>query len=210
MQDMKILLVAALAALSAAAQVISPTPIVPGQLMSADLRVYLEVTTDQTAAMNRLTAELRRFQADKARRSVQVQAELQDEMRKQTLDPMALGLRYVELEAIRRELLAKAGEAAGEIQKLFTPAQQTKLRALQEVLRGYPLACEALSLNLITHPDADRWFDTSSIIGTGSVGGVIFGVPGYGCGPLPVIRTGNFQGGIVNPGVPSDVVMARQ
>lgn len=197
------LLLAALSVSIAAAQVIGPGIIVPGPAISADLRVYLELTTDQLNAMSRLNADLRRFQSDKARRMAQVSLELQDEMRKQTLDPMAIGLRYVEMEAIQRELTAKAKETATEVQKQFTAAQRTKLQALLEVLRTYPLACEAISLNLIA-PEPNRWFDTGTISGVGSGTGVVGGVIGFypypaGCAYPAGIRTGDFAGAILDP-----------
>jgi hypothetical protein len=171
---MKIMLFAALSVMTAAAQVIAPGPGIPVQGMSPALRQYLELTNEQVSTMQRLNVELRRYQSDKARRMSQVYAEIQDEMRKQTLDPMALGLRYVELEGIQRELAAKAKETATEVQKQFTPAQRTRLQALLDVIRSYPLACEAVSLNLITpDPYETSWFNTGSFIGTGTGSGVI-------------------------------------
>jgi hypothetical protein len=188
---MKILCLAVSCVLAASAQIIGPGPGGPGLPISPDLRVYLDLTGDQMAAMNRLNAELRRFQSDKGRRATQVQLELQDERQKETLDPMAFGLRYVELEAIQRDVAAKAKDTAAEVQKLFTPAQKTKLQALVDVLRNYPLACEAVSLNLIT-PLETRWFNTGGIL-TGTVGGLIYGSPYIGCNGVTFSRTGDFR-----------------
>jgi hypothetical protein len=189
---MRTVCLAVLCGLAASAQVIGPSPGGPGLPISPDLRVHLELTGEQLGAMNRLNAELWRFQSEKARRAAQVQMELQDERQKDPLDPMAIGLRYVELEAIQRELMAKARETAAEVRKVFTPAQQAKLQSLVEVLRMYPLACEAASLNLITPPET-RWFNTGSFIspgiGAGNVGGIIYGGPSIGCVGLPGIRT---------------------
>jgi hypothetical protein len=200
---MRIFALALLSVATAAAQVISPgfpTPVIPAPGISADLRQFLELTNDQVAGINRLNVELRRFQLEKARRAGQVRSEIQQETQKRTLDAMALGLRYLELEGIQRELTAKASDTATEVQKLFTAAQKTKLQSLEQVLRSYPVACEAVNLNFITSP-ASRWFDTGSIIGSGggsgSAGRVIFGltgisVPYAGCGVLPIL-TGDIQ-----------------
>jgi hypothetical protein len=150
---------------------------------SLALRQYLELTNEQVAAVVRLNTQLNRFSAEKFNRQRQVQMEIAQEMQRETLDPMAIGVRYIEVEAIRREMQAEQARTATQIGALLTTAQRTKLQALQDVVRTYPVACEAVALNLLTVPpvapdpnspmppeyygsicSSSRWFNTSSFL----------------------------------------------
>jgi hypothetical protein len=131
--------------------------------------------------MVRLNAELARFQGEKLRRVLQVNMELAQEMRRENLDPMAIGLRHVELEAIRREIAAEQQRVARETQALLTPAQRPKVQALQEVLRMYPLACEALAMNLMAPPQQQQQqpggLPQGVGIGSGQIASFLLGAP---------------------------------
>ena len=120
--------------------------------VSEPLRQYLELTFAQVTALTDLGTQLNQFQMAKAQRMAQVQRELADEMQRESPDPMALGQRHLELEVIRREITREQQRSAEQIQQIFTPAQRTKIAALQEVLRQYPLACEAMQRNLVPAP----------------------------------------------------------
>ena len=156
--------------------------------LSPALRQYLELTQEQVEAIGRLNQQLQRFEADKARRMVQVQVEIGQETSRTPLDPMALGLRYVELEAIRRETEAESKRVAEAIQSVLTPAQKNKIGALQEALRLQSLACDALNSKLlsVTAPASG-----GSGMGFASflLGGAIYS---GGCAGVPVIRGGVF------------------
>lgn len=143
-----------LAALTVSAQGIPPgIPNISGPPVSPTLERYLELTQAQVTQINRLNNEFRQFQAEKLIRTSQVQRELGVEMRRETLDPMAIGLRYVELEAIRREMESEQRRTREAIQETFTPAQRNRLAALQEALRQWGLACEAVQHNLMPQPE---------------------------------------------------------
>lgn len=159
--------------------------------ISEPLRQYLELTSAQVTSISSLTGQLVRYQAEKTQRMAQVHVEIAAEMGRNSLDPMALGMRYVELEVIRRELTAEARRVAEETQKLYTPAQRTKIVALQEVLRQYPLACEALQRNLMPPPEQPQpgfaqFLLTSYVLPACPVGGLRAG--GFGPG-LPGLVT---------------------
>lgn len=170
---------------------------------SLALRQYLDLTNQQVSTMLRLRSELVRFQSEKLRRQVQVNMEISQEMRRETLDPMAIGLRFVELEAIRREIAAEQARITREVQALLTPAQRTRIQALQDVLRTYPLACEALFHNLMSPPqEQGQGQGPGQMPGGGMMGGpigsFIFGAPvcgGIGFGS----RTGDFTGVLIAP-----------
>jgi hypothetical protein len=57
---------------------------------------------------------------------------------------MALGLRYVELEATRRELQAEQQKAATTVQNVLTPSQKIKVSVLQQALLLYPIVPDCL------------------------------------------------------------------
>src|SRR4051794_10827771 len=76
------------------------------------LKTYLELTDDQVTSIKKANTDLNTFRGTKLQRQFQVQAELAQETSKQTPDPMAIGLRYVEFEAIRRELQAEQQKTA--------------------------------------------------------------------------------------------------
>ena len=172
--------------------IISPFP--------PQLKQYLELTDEQVASILRLNTSSQTFQLDKLRRSGQVQFELSQEMAKPTLDPMALGVRYVELEAIRREIEANQNKTAADIQNVLTAPQKTKVQALQQAMQLQSVICEAQSVNVlmpapsvgfpgITPFPANRisatpWFDTAAFL-----------VPGLACGSG--VRSGVFSPGPV-------------
>ena len=181
----------------AVGQVTPPMPpVFEGPGPSLALRQYLDLTNAQVASIVRLNTEAQRFQQEKFRRQAQVSFEISQEMRRDTLDPMAIGLRFVELEAIRRDIAAEQARVARDVQALLTAAQRTRIQALQDVLRTYPVACEALAHNLMSAPQQTGQMP-GGIIGGGAPGSIIFAAPA--CGGIGGIRTGDFGGGIVAP-----------
>jgi hypothetical protein len=116
-------------------------------------------------------------------------------MSQPSLDATAIGLRYVELEAIRRELEAERKRTVDAIQELLTQVQRTKISALQEVLRTQPLACEAMNHHLMAPappvaPEPPGGITTFLL---GNVGGCVV-TPGV------AVRRGQFL--VTNPGQP--------
>ena len=149
-------------------------PIILPVIFPPQLRQYLELSDEQVLKILTLNTRLGAFLGNKAQRRIQVQIELGIETAKPTIDPMALGLRYLELEAIRREIEAERARTTEDAQKILTPVQKTKLATLQEALRLASTACDAVNQNLIVitnpatqpppiFPPPIRWFDTSSL-----------------------------------------------
>ncbi|MCZ2154489.1 MAG: hypothetical protein LC114_11415 [Bryobacterales bacterium] len=128
----------------------SPSPIIPvvPQLPAA-LQQYLGLSDTQASQINALNQQLTQLLETKAQRQIQLQVELAQEMRRPSLDPIAIGARYAELEQIRRDIEAERARTAASIQTTFTEAQKGKLTALQAVIRDYPMACQAISQNLL-------------------------------------------------------------
>lgn len=116
------------------------------------LRQHLELTDAQLNTINQANLALNRYVAEKTRRTLQVQLEIAEETGRPALDANALGVRYLELEGIRREIAAEQRKTVEEIQRVFTTEQRTKLSALQQALTLYPTACEAIAVNVLAPP----------------------------------------------------------
>ena len=77
-----------------------------------------------------------------------MQQEIAQETARPGLDPLALGLRYTELEVIRRELQDEFRRTRDRIRQ----AQRTKLGSLEAILKLLPIYSEAVNVNLVGNP----------------------------------------------------------
>lgn len=164
------------------------TQVLPGPIrvtFPPGLQSYLELSAAQVTSIQRLNAASAQFQSEKARRSVQVQVEIAQETAKPTLDAMALGTRYLELEAIRRDIAADNEKTHAEIQKVLNDAQKTKVQALIAAMRLQGVICEAQSQNILPSASPGNIIPASRITGVpviqpgiGSILGAL--VPNFG------------------------------
>lgn len=138
-----------LAAWMLAAQ--SPNPGTPDRNVSIPLalRLFLGLTDSQVKLIHEKNLEFQRFVTEKQLRRDQVRAEIDQETRKETLDPAALGLRYAELEWIRREISAAEERLRSELRSALTAEQLTKLATLEQVRELLPVYREAAALHLV-------------------------------------------------------------
>src|ERR1700756_5620059 len=88
-------------ALQSSAQVVVYDPTVG--FFPADLKQYLSFTDTQVAFILQATSDYNQTASDKQQRISQLRVEIADETRKDQPDPMALGVRYAEIESIRRD-----------------------------------------------------------------------------------------------------------
>ncbi|MBC7924156.1 MAG: hypothetical protein H7039_00715 [Bryobacteraceae bacterium] len=121
---------------------------VPNPLPS-NLTAYLELTEAQVRQIAQTNHDLTTLTASRENRSVQVQLEIYIELGKPDPDAMALGLRYRELESIRREIASQQEGTVIAVQSFLTAAQKQKLATLTEALRIYGTACNARSWNFL-------------------------------------------------------------
>lgn len=105
------------------------------RIFPPDLKQYLALSDDQVTKISALNAQLSSFQATKFVRQAQVQSEFAEWTAKENLDSLALGLRYAELEAIRREVSDRQTTTVTQIQALLTADQKAKLAVLEQALR---------------------------------------------------------------------------
>ncbi len=110
---------------------------------------YLELTPQQGLDLVRINAELQRFLSQKQLRVVQVRQEIVEETRRETVDPMALGLRYAELEAICREARARDSQTMRSARAILQPPQLEKLKVLEQAVALLPVAGEAAEAHLL-------------------------------------------------------------
>lgn len=124
----------------------------PGHGALKQLVIYLQLTPEQTAKLAAANLELDQFLARKEARVVQVNAEIRDETTKDVVEPLALGLRYTELEAICRESRDKKQKAVTATQSVLNPTQLAQLKTLEQAYAMLPLVQTADAVNLIDTP----------------------------------------------------------
>lgn len=103
----------------------------PAILPTSPLTLYLELTVDQVSEITALQQQASRIQAQKTQRAAEVQVELMRESAKSELDSMAMGLRLVEIETIRREIAEEQSSLASAIQAKLSGAQKARLQVLE-------------------------------------------------------------------------------
>ncbi len=143
-------------ALFLAASLLSAQGMAPGApgpaAFPAALRLFLDLSDQQVIAIQNLNLEFSRFVNTKERRVQQVRFEIAQETAKQPLDPMALGLRYAEIETIRRQVEEEETRLRARIQQLLNDAQRARLKALEDALKLQPIYGEAVAVRLLTPP----------------------------------------------------------
>lgn len=158
---------------------------------------YLQLTDAQLQTILANNGEYNQLATTKQTRISQLQTEIATETAKEALDPMALGVRYAEIETICRELKDQAGTYQQKNAAVLTDPQKAKLQLLQDAMKLAPIISDAQSGNLIGSSTYPPLFFTSTSAFTSTSGSVLGGIigPVSGCySPLrvPVVRTGDF------------------
>jgi hypothetical protein len=162
-----------------------------------EIRTYLALTDEQVAKMQRQIDDYSRWAALRQRRMSEVQLEIAVETAKTPLDPAALGVRYAEVEAIRREIAERGDALVPANVAVLTEAQKVKLKALEEALKLVSTGDQAKVLKLLPEDCSGARF------GLGVSGGFIFDPVGSGAGvSIPVFggTTGCSAAFLLGPG----------
>ncbi len=106
--------------------------------------------------------EFNQWSRAKQARVYQVQGEIAAETVREVLEPMALGVRYVELEAICRQFKTQIAVYRQKNIDSLTAPQKAKVAALQDVVKLVPAISEAQSGNLLNPIGYDVPQDFSS------------------------------------------------
>ncbi|MDQ6665239.1 MAG: hypothetical protein M3Z23_12695 [Acidobacteriota bacterium] len=151
------------------------------------LRQYLSLSDQQASAIVSLNIEFQRYDSGKQQRVNTVNSELADLYSQPPADVTVLGLRYVELESIRRDIAAHATTLRSQVDAVLTPTQLPLLQTLRNDAQLQALLNDAQCAFLIAAP-ANQWFNTS---GFGVITEVL--TAGRALGPqLPYIYFQNY------------------
>ena len=158
------------------------------------IREYLALTETQSVRISGQIGAFSQWSQQRSQRMYEVQFEIAGETARSPLDPGALGVRYAEVEAIRREIVERSKKLIADNVALLTPAQTVKLKALEEALQLVNTGYEAKSIGLLADDCVTGSF-ASFLLG---VVPVIQQIPysnpffGNSCGPVAVMRLGAF------------------
>lgn len=117
------------------------------------MREYLQLTNDQFETILRNNNEFNQWAIGKERRIAQVQEEIGVETAREVLVAGALGIRYAEIEGIRRHIADRRKELYKLNQEVLTEAQKTKYRVLEEAIKLDPVITGARAANLLPAVD---------------------------------------------------------
>lgn len=109
---------------------------------------YLGLTPAQTAEFVRNLDEYYARSVAMTERGNTVRDEIAAEILRVPIDPMAIGLRYAELETSRREFIQRGREIIAQHQSRLTPSQLSRLQTIIEVRKLTPVAQDAECLYL--------------------------------------------------------------
>jgi hypothetical protein len=116
------------------------------------VKAYLAFTDAQVSQIVLNLNDYGQLASQRQERIFQVQSEIQQETAKNPLDPVALGIRYAEIEAICRNVKDEAAAAQKRNLALLTDAQVVKLKALEDALKLAPIINEAQQAGLLAPP----------------------------------------------------------
>ncbi|MCX6638003.1 MAG: hypothetical protein NT090_23345, partial [Acidobacteria bacterium] len=122
----------------------------PFALFPPELQKYLDLSNTQVDAIRRANLDLTTFTARKQFRMAQVQAEIREWTAKDPVDAMQLGVRYAELEGIRREIADEQKKAVPKARGVLNAAQLAKLKVLEDAVKLQPLINDAVCENLLS------------------------------------------------------------
>ena len=162
----------------------------------AQLKEFLQLTGAQVQTILRNNDEFNQWSTEKQTRGWVVQSEIADETVKEALDPVALGVRYVELEVICREMKSQVAVYQKKNIGGLTAAQQAKLAALRDAIKLASIISEAQTVNLIDVFYFPSNFRGESMGYYSSGGAALIGSTGL-CyfSPYSQYRSGSISGG---------------
>lgn len=187
----KLLLFVCLGAMTVFAQGPGPGTILPFPLFPPELQKYLDLSNTQVDAIRRANLDLTTLTVHKQFRMAQVQAEIMEWTARDPIDAMQLGVRYAELEVLRREIGDEQKKAVAKVRGTLNAAQLAKLKALEDAVKLQPLINDAVCENLMS-PAVPQ---PMGIGGIGGIGGIdvsqIISMPFVNCvraviSPMPM------------------------
>jgi len=117
------------------------------------MREYLQLTDAQFETILRNNNEFNQWAGGKQRRMAQVQDEIAVETAREVLVAGALGIRYAEVEGIRRHIAERRKELYTLNQAVLTDAQKVKFKVLEDTMKLDPVITGARAANLLPEQD---------------------------------------------------------
>jgi hypothetical protein len=140
-------------------------------LFPQELSQYLNVSSDQADSITSLNTNNQQQTAGRQQNISDLQMQIAQESAKDTLDPLALGTLYAQVEDIRRSIANDLTALRNNARAVLSDMQRVKLNSLDDARKLQPLISEATCENLLD-PQATQWFNTPTVIsGAFSSGG---------------------------------------
>jgi hypothetical protein len=114
------------------------------------LQQYLQLTNTQVTAISQANRRFTEWTLEKQIRIATVQREIAEETARSPLDPMALGVRYAEVEAICREVRERESDVQKSNVNLLNDAQKARLKSLEDAWKLLPTISEAQAARLLS------------------------------------------------------------
>lgn len=148
----------------------SSAQVIPNTLsyFPADLKQYLNLTDAELAFIQQASSDYSQVASAKQLRITELQNEIAAETQNDQPDPMALGVRYAEIESIRRDLASQLASLRDKLRASLDDAQRSKLTALNDARNLQPIISDAQCENLLDP-------SVSGVIFSGLLGVPVFG-----------------------------------
>ena len=159
-----------------------------------ELGQYLAITPSQKSAIEALESSFAASLVKSQGRTDAVNAEIAIEAAKPVVDPLALGVRLVEIETIRRQIQTQYSQLRTESMAALNDAQRALLAPLADTGRLYPLIADAYGLGLLS--------DDGSYVST-PYGSILFvwtccGASGPESGLIPYLNLTDSQSALLD------------
>lgn len=148
-----------------------PRPIGLDSLPVQAAKDYLGLTDSQIGTLREQRRAFWTWAGQRDERAGEVEKEIAVEMARSPLDPMALGVRYVEVEMIRREIAERETGLVASSLGLLTEAQRGRVAELEGTMRLGEIGDEARVLQVLGPDCTARDFASlllGHVSGTGS------------------------------------------
>ena len=139
------------------------------------LASFLQLTDEQVNAIQKNNDAYNALASDKRQRISQVQNEITVETAKEFLDPMAIGVRYAEIEAICRVLMESAVKTQKTNLAVLNDAQTGKLKVLEDAMALAPVIGEGQGAGMLGAITSAPWNLTGAYSNWGSPSGYFMG-----------------------------------
>ena len=132
------------------------------------LREYLNITDTQVAAIAQASADYNDVNQRRQARIAEVQIEIRDETAKDSPDPVALGVRYVEIQLLSTDLQNQAARLRERARAALTGDQAVRLKTLDDLAAGQFALNTLQGCDLLVVPPGSQGFPITFGVITGS------------------------------------------